>query len=271
MKKIRPIFKIHGGKYYLCSWILEHFPKGHEKMDYIEPFCGAASVFLNKSAVEGGAKEIINDVDHGAIQVFRALRDEPDAFIKRIKRIEYNEKSFDRAKKKLDANEYKDYMEEAITEYVVRRMSRGGLKRAFAWSNRARGGQPGDVNAWKTMLGHLKMIAGRIQDVHLFNKNGIEVIEAFDSDNAMCYADPPYLKETRTSKDSYQHEMTDDDHIRLATVLNKFKGKVAISGYPSTLYRRLYKEWNCHKRQVPNHASQQKKKQVKTEVVWTNY
>ena len=77
-KRLRPAFKIHGGKYYLSSWVIEHFPKNYEEMDYVEPFAGAASVLLNK---EKSSLEAINDLNLGIVQIFRALRDEPEDFI----------------------------------------------------------------------------------------------------------------------------------------------------------------------------------------------
>jgi len=43
MKTIRPPFKIHGGKYYLSKWIIEHLPPEYEKYDYVESHVGAGS------------------------------------------------------------------------------------------------------------------------------------------------------------------------------------------------------------------------------------
>lgn len=266
--KIRPPFKIHGGKFYLSSWVIEHFPEGYEKLDYVEPFCGAASVFMNKKRSEG--MEVLNDLDEGVIQIFRALRDEPDHFIKKLKRITYSENVFERELKKSN-DKFEDYMDHALNEFIVRRMSRGGLKKAFAWSDRERGGQPGDVNAWKTIVEQLPAIAEKLSNVIILNSNAIKVVQSFDDINTLCYCDPPYLHETRVSTNAYEMEMTTDQHIELAEYLNRFKGKVIVSGYPSTLYNRLFKEWKCIKKKVPNHSSQKKSKSIKTECLWLNY
>ncbi len=268
-KKLRPPVKIHGGKYYLSSWIIEHFPVGYEEMTYLEPFSGAASVFLNKNK---SMEEAINDVNLGIIQIMRVLRDEPKDFIGRIKKVKYTERTFKRALKCSNNKEYKDYMDHATTEFMLRRMSRGGLKKAFAWSNRTRGGQPGDVNAWETIIKQLPLISERLKGVYIFNKNAFDVIKAFNDPNTLIYCDPPYLDSTRTVPNVYEEDELDaDQHIELAGILKQFKGNVIISGYPSPLYRRLFSEWRCKRKKIACHASQSKTKSTKTECIWLNF
>lgn len=266
-KKLRPPVKTHGGKYYLTDFVIGHFPSDYQDMAYIEPFCGGASVFLNK---EASPEECISDTDLNLIQIWRALRDEPSEFIGRLKRINYTELTFKRALNRSE-KPFDDYIEQAVNEFILRRMSRGGLKKHFAWSNRKRGGKPGDVNAWDTMLDMLPLISNRIANAYVLDKPAIDVVKAFNNSNALIYADPPYLPETRVTTDVYVEEMDTDDHIVLAKALNSFEGKVIISGYPSTLYKRLYAGWKCKKKQIPNHASQSKTKKYKTECIWMNY
>jgi DNA adenine methylase len=267
MKTIRPVFKCHGGKYYLVQWIISHFPENHVEMTYVEPFCGGANILLNK---EKSKIEIINDLDVNIVDIYRALRDEPKEFIRRLNLCKYCEDTFNRAIKK-SSTPFGDYLDHAINEFVLRRMSRGGMKKAFACSNRTRGGQPGDVNAWMTAIKNLPFLSERLQEVYVLNKTAIEVIQAFNNPNTMIYCDPPYLHETRVSKAVYSSEMNTDDHIELSHTLNNFSGKVIISGYASPLYKRLYKGWNVEKKKIVNHSSQQKSKENKTEIIWKNY
>lgn len=265
-KNLRPAIKCHGGKRYLANWIIDNFPENYEKYEYLEPYCGGASVFLNKLPSE--KSETINDLDAGLVAIYRTLRDDPETFIKKLKSVTYSENVFNRELKK---NEFSGLFEKAVNEFIVRRMSRGGMKKNFCWSDRERGGLPGEVNSWKTICEELSKIAERLNKTFILNKNAVDVIKSFSDVETLCYCDPPYVHDTRVSKDVYEFEMTTDDHIELANALKSFKGKVVLSGYPSTLYKNLYKGWRCVKKKVANNSSQQKTKPIKTECLWLNY
>jgi DNA adenine methylase len=264
---MRPPFKCHGGKSYLAKWIIEYFPENYQEMVYLEPFCGGANVLLNK---DPSKEEVINDLDANIIILLKIIRDQCTQFLRKIKRVGYKEANFEAALKRDGATDNND-INKAINEFILRRMSRGGLKKAFAWSNRNRGGQPGEINAWETIIDLIPEISQRLQNVFIFNKSAIPLLKIFDEPNVLVYADPPYLHETRESPDTYTHEMLVDDHMALAEVLNNFKGKVLISGYPSRLYNKLYKNWRCEKKKIANHASQQKVKPIKVELLWCNF
>jgi len=271
MTRLRPPFKIHGGKFYLAPWIISQFPPNYETMNYLEPYVGAGSVLLNKKPPASPVfEETINDMDEGVVLIFKTLRDQPKEFIARLKRLKYSADTFRAAQ---DAKTTKGTcLDEAINDFVLRRMSRDGLKKDFAWSERLRGGQPGDVNAWQTAISDvLPVVAERIKSVFITHRPAVEVIEKWNNPNTLVYCDPTYLHATRVSKDSYDLEMTEEDHIELARVLNRFHGKAIISGYPSPLYSSLFKGWRCVKRQIPNHSSQAKTKKIKTECVWKNF
>lgn len=268
MKTVRGPYKIHGGKYYLCKWIIDHFPADYEHLHYVEPFFGAGNAFFNKTPATGGKHEVVNDINNGIANILYVLRDESEEFISRLKKIKYNEKNFKLA---LENQKTKDYFENAINEFILRRMSRDGLKKAFAWSNRQRGGIPGDVNAWKTIMKVLPSLSHRLNGSYIFNKPATDIIKGFDSEDTLIYCDPPYMPDTRVTPNAYEDEMTIEQHEILLDALLKCKGKVIISGYPSSLYSKKLKGWKVVKNKIVNHSSQQKTKKLKTEVIWLNY
>lgn len=271
-KSLRPPVKTHGGKHYLKWFIIDNFPNGYQDMTYVELFCGGASVFLNK---EPSKQEVINDKDDGLIYIFKALRDEPKEFIDRLKRIRYTERAFEMALKRAESSTtvFDDYIDHATNEYMLRRMSRGGLKKAFAWSDRERGGKPGDVNAWETMLKELPLIAERVKSTTILNSDFAEVFKTWDEEDTLLYLDPPYLPSTRSegSTTLYEHELSVDDHVNLLHLAKNARGKVLISGYSSPLYNKSLKGWKCKKKNVPNNSGQGKTKERRVECLWMNY
>ena len=242
---IRPLVKSRG-KYHLASWITQNFPPNYVQMGYIEPYVQAGGVFFNK---ERSVDESINDEDGSIICIYKALRDEPGMFLSRLKRTKYCINTFNKALKK---SSNKDYLDLAVTEFILRRMSRNGAKRVFA-----------EDESWDSILTELPKIADRLQNVHIFNKSPIETLLAYDDKDMFTFVDPPLLAE---SADVNENKLSTDEHIELSEVLNQFRGRVMICGLPSLLYRRLYhadKGWKCIKRKTT----------VKTTIdcLWVNY
>ena len=252
MKKVKSIIK---GKISLSDFIINNLPEKYEDMTYVEPYCGAINILLNKKK---SFVEIINDIDNDVMQIYRALRDEPKEIIRRLNLCKYCEETFLRATKK---TQFDDYLDHGVNEFILRRMSRGGFKKAFAID------KVGELNAWETVLKSLPDLAERLEEVYIFNKKAIDVIKSFNSANTLVYCDPPYLHETRVSKQVYKSEISTDDHIELAHCLNHFEGKVMISGYASPLYNKLYKGWNISKKAIVA----QKDKEKKVEILFKNF
>jgi DNA adenine methylase len=263
---LRPVAKVHGGKWYLKQFIIDKFPKNYEQMIYVEPFGGAGNVLQNKVP---SRIEVYNDLNPGIVNLIWHVTHGPPEFFNLVKEITYTEDSF---KQSLANLSHKDSLTQAIAELISRRMSRGGLQKNFAWSKRLRGGQPGDVNAFDTFKLQLEKIKERWKDVIIHNDQAESVILQYDSPNTLIYNDPPYLPSTRKVLNTYkEYDMIEEQHISLAKLLNRVRGKVILSGYPSSLYSELYKGWNVVQRKVKNHSGQGKKKEDRIEMLWINY
>lgn len=264
VKKIRPLLKSHGGKGRLIDFILENFPSNYPSLSYAEPFIGGGSIFLNKKK---SPTEIINDLDSKTYYVWRALRYHPTVFSELLNKIQYNEINFNFFK----TNKFMTLVDAAVQEVVLRRFSRGGMKKTFAWSDRLRGGKPGDENSWFTILAQLDIIVDRCKRVAILNRSATKVLEMYNYPDFFFYHDPPYLQSTRTAKSVYSHEMSEKDHEDFLDVVTTHKAKHLISGYNSDLYDRKLKGWNKVEKSVTNNAGQNSKKQKRTEVLWKNY
>jgi DNA adenine methylase len=256
--KLRPAVKWHGGKSYLARRFLPLLP---DHRVYCEPFAGGLNLLLNKSAAP---VEIAGDLDSGLVGLYRALKDRPEEFLTRVGRVAYTRANFAWSIEPGDG----DPLEDAVRFLVRRRFSRGGHGKDFAWSERLRGGQPGDKNGWDTIRRELPGIVARLAHVELRCQDGIELIRETDGPGVLFYLDPPYLHETRTDRDAYGHEMSDDDHALLIDVIVRCRGAVAISGYHSPLYDRALSRWERAEWKMPNHSGQGREKNPRTEVLW---
>jgi site-specific DNA-adenine methylase len=147
INRIRPPVKAHGGKYYLGRQIVPILLSAPGRpTEYLEPCAFGASVFLAMPRFE---REILGDINPGVVELWRTLAHErlSALFAERLSDVPYNEQTFEEAAKRDTAATSVD----AAIRFVIRsRFSRGGLGKSFAWSDRKRGGRPGDENAWNT-------------------------------------------------------------------------------------------------------------------------
>jgi DNA adenine methylase len=253
-KKVKPPVKTSGSKANLASWIIENFPSNYEELTFVEPLCAGASVFLNKNP---STQEVLNDIDRSLICIFKTLRDEPKEFFDRIKRIRITERAFKMAQSKAESG-FEDYVDQAVNEFVLRRLSRNGLKKSFY----------AGTTTWQKTIAELNDIAERVKNCTILNTSAFDVLKVWDEDDTFWYLDPPCLPNAREENlgQTHGHHMTVEDHIQLIALAKNSRGKVLISACSSPLYNRGLKGWKTKKKNVPG-----SNKDRKLEVLWMNY
>ena len=97
-------------------------------------------------------------------------------------------------------------------------------------------GRQDHVSAWDTAVEGLREAAERLRRVVILNRDAVDVIRQQDGEFSLFYCDPPYLHETRTATNAYEHEMSTADHEPLLAALVEVDGDVILSGYRSGLY-----------------------------------
>ncbi len=259
----RPPLRYFGGKWVISSWLISNFP---EHRVYVEPYGGGASVLLRKSRVYS---EVYNDRDGEIVNVFRVLQDEQKAA--RLREL-LHLTPFARDEFKLSFSPFTKRnlakfgdVEMARRTIILSLMGFGAdamlrLSTGFrAVSNRS-GTTP--AHDWRNYPDCVPAFVERLRGVVIENRDALELIGQHDAPDALFYVDPPYVHDTRSRKTNrksgrikahgYRHEMTDDDHRKLAEILKSVRGAVAISGYHHPLYDELYGEWQCVEK--PTHA-----------------
>jgi len=261
-------FGWYGGKYSHLNWLLPLLPKTKH---YCEPFGGSAAVLLNREPAD---VETYNDIDGEVANFFRVLRDKKDELLYQIGLTPFSREEFRLAIETNGQNESISDLERARRFFVRARQVRTGLAQTATvgrWANclkTSRAGMAGAVSRWLGSVEGLEHIATRLLRVQIENDDALKVIKRYDSPETLFYCDPPYPHGSRGDKNAYQYEMTDDDHIKLAKLIKKVKGKVALSGYSCDLMEEQYKDWNMHVAKTKKALSI---KADRTEILWTNY
>jgi len=272
MTKLQLPLKWHGGKGAfngkLAQWIISHIPL---HTNYVEPFAGGLAVLLHKPIYQDTA-EIVNDI-HGELSNFwRVLATTPDRMLRELWGTPFSEVAWTAAEAQLADS---DPVRRATAFFVRIRQSRQGLGKGFATltKERLRGGMNEQANAYWSAIESLPEIHYRLKRVVVLCNDFGNVIRATDSSSTFFYLDPPYLHETRVTTDSYDHEMTEADHVRLLDLCADMDGDFLLSGYRSDLYDDYAKAqgWFIHEFTLPNNASSSETKELKTECLYANF
>lgn len=266
-------FGWYGGKYSHLDWLLPLLPTATH---YCEPFGGSAAVLLNRSP---SPVETYNDIDGEVVNFFRVLRDDHDALIRAIGLTPFSREEF-RLASQAPLDGLSD-LERARRFFVRARQVRTGLAQTASngrWAHcklTSRAGMAGAVSRWLGSVEGLSEIVQRLLRVQIENAPALEVIQRFDSEETLFYCDPPYVHDSRTDAKAYRYEMKNYEHRRLAEVLHRVKGKVALSGYHSELMDALYSDWRCiestPKKAHSTNTRADTIKQDRVEVLWVNY
>lgn len=235
IKPTKPLVHYFGGKWALAQWIIGHMP---DHQIYVEPFGGAASVLIQKEATK---IEVYNDLDSNMVNLFRVLQDRVmfDELHHRLtytlhSRQEY-ESSLERPQSTIDSA-YK-----LIVRGWLGFGAKGIFERTSFRTNNKTKIDPAKV--WKSFVDELPLLYERMRSVHIECRDFEQVIAGYDSPNTLFYVDPPYVLSSR-SYEVYNHEMSNDDHVRLYQSLSHIQGMAIVSGYANDLYKKTFDNWH---------------------------
>jgi DNA adenine methylase len=249
----------------LAPWIIEHFPPHRV---YTEAYGGAASVLMRKPRAK--LVEVYNDLDGEIVSLFRVLRD-PDGAGALARLLDAT--PFAREEFALSYEPSDDPLEQARRTVVRSFMGFGsdsasGTTTGFRANGNRQSAHP--AKDWSNYPAAVQLFCDRLRGVVIESRPAVEVLLQHDAPETLHYCDPTYLPDTRkacmlrTGK-GYRHEMTEDDHRQLAEVLHECAGMVVLSGYPSDLYAKLYRDWFTFKREAFADGGSKR-----VEVLWIN-
>src|ERR1043165_6468774 len=267
--------KTHGGKHYLAHRIVDLMPP---HLHYVEPFAGGLAVLLAKSCE--GVSEVVNDLDGRIANFWRVLQIEElfAQFQRQVQAIPFSEPAWREAKLTLERNptarDRTEYVDRAVQFFVLCRQSMAGRCKDFTplTRNRTRGGMNEQVSSWLGAVEGLCEVHARLRRVVIVNQPAVEVIQSQDGRDTLFYLDPPYLPDTRSSKDVFGAlRRRGKQEKRLVEWDKQVMGCGFFFVFFSVLLASHRGGWARHEFDVPNNASSEKRKRRMREVVWCNF
>lgn len=258
----RPILKYPGSKWRIADWIVSLMPP-HKS--YLEPFFGSGAVFFKKPP---SRIETINDLDGEIVNLFRVIREQPEALERAVALTPYSREEYEAAWERRKTGGVTDPVEIArltLVRYCQTHGSRCNEK--GGWTNDRAGREYAyAVRYWNTLPAWIAAAVERLKEAQIEQAPAVEVIQRFSHPEVLIYADPPYVLSTR-KKRQYNVEMANDSqHVELLETLLSHPGPVMLSGYDNELYDGMLQGW-----QKLHHKAQSEGGSPRVETLWLNY
>ena len=248
----------------LAPWVISHFP-AHRV--YTEAWGGAGSVLMRKPRAK--LVEVYNDLDGEVVGLFRLLRDPIQAaeLARQLALTPFARDEF--VESYVPASGIEQARRTIIRSFMgFGSDSASGAVTGFRANGNRQTAHP--AKDWGNYPAAITSFCERLTGVVIENRPAMEIVRQHDGPQTLHYCDPPYVHETRSSAvcrigKGYRHEMGEQDHRDMATVLRACVGMVVLSGYASPLYDELFSDWKKAVRPALADGGL-----ARTEVLWMN-
>jgi DNA adenine methylase len=243
--KIAALAPWYGSKRTLAPRIVEALGP-HQS--YWEPFCGSMAVLLAKPVARS---ETVNDLHGDLINLARVLQDDREGprLYRRLRRVLASAAELEDARCRLNGADLGETGPARAYAYFINSwLSMNGIagtpsgedgRRGICRRFTSNGGDP--ATRFVSAVASIPAFRRRLRGVTVMRDCGIELCEKIeDKRGTVIYADPPYFCKTTP----YVHDLTDEQHNRLARALGRFRHtRVVVSYYDDPRLRELYAGW----------------------------
>jgi DNA adenine methylase len=217
---------------------------------YIEPFAGGAGAALNLLINGYVNKIILNDIDSRIIKFWKAILNDPDAFIAKIISTPVNISEWKKQKTLLRDKKFIQQgsdLDVGFASFFLNRCNRSGIL-----SSGPIGGMDQSGN-WKidarfnkaALIQRIENISKFKNKIKLYNEDGVIFLKKYlkqkkiIKSNLLVYLDPPYYQKGR---DLYKFYMQNNEHTNLGLFLKKIHNVHWILSYDDISFiRKIYK------------------------------
>ncbi len=210
MKKIS-LFPYPGGKFYILDEICKIY-KQLGKDVAVDVFGGSGKFLLNVQA----KNKVYNDLDSRLVNLFRVLKEQPNALFSKFDNFLYSREMFNQFK-----NEGKsaDPVEDAFRFLYLLEASFDSNKESFDYSI-----VKSEAIRMDRSINKLKLLHNEIKSWTIEHLDFRNLIKRYDSENTFFYLDPPY-------HNCYWYSLNfkDQDFVDLAKILQNISGKYLLN------------------------------------------
>lgn len=218
-KRLSPL-RYPGGKSKVVDYLYTHLQNTKSKK-LVSPYTGGGSfelAMLNAGVVE---ELHLNDLDTGVYSLWWVIKHMPNILIENLHHITPNRKDYFNAQD-IIKNDYHgvNIVESAWATLVVNRLAYSGISKANPLGGK-NGSKESLLSRWnpKELIKRINHIHSLSDRITITNLNALELIEeSYWDDYSTIFIDPPYVAK---GKALYNHYYTDEDHIKLAFLLDQ--------------------------------------------------
>jgi len=218
MKNFSPL-RYPGGKSKLAPFLEQVINRACSSCrTYIEPFAGGAGVALNLLFSGNVENIIINDKDKAIYSFWKAILQEPDAFLKKIESTPVTINEWHR-QKSIYKTEKKYSLELGFATFFLNRTNRSGiLTTAGPMGGYAQAGNWSIDSRYKKidLIRKIEQISTFRHKIKIYNQDifcFVKTVIQKHSEESFVYFDPPYYVK---GKKLYHNFFIHNDHVRLA-------------------------------------------------------
>lgn len=225
---------------------------------YFELFAGSCSVLLAKpESQQKTAVDLHGDLTNLAFVVASPRYAD---LLERAERVLYSEDLFRHCRSAIKKSEppasladvSDEHVDRAVLYFCVSWIGRNGCagtakgndQFAVRWTPNGGSGP----TRFRSAVESISAWHERLRNVAILRRDAFEVVASIgDQEGVAIYADPPYLRDTRSSSSGsarYLHDFNEPQHFRLAQELRRFvHARVVVSYYASPRLAELYPGW----------------------------
>lgn len=241
MKTASPL-RYPGGKWRVASFFERLLNANNfEEIDYAEPYAGGASLALSLLFTERVKTVFLNDLDLAIYSFWKAVLEENQRFLERIKAAEVTPEQWTVHRKIYMLGPRADPFELGFATFFLNRTNRSGIMNGGMIGGKEQRGE------WKIdarfnkddLLARIERVGRYRSRIHLSNFDAIVFLSKLKRKirNKLIYLDPPYFKK---GPDLYLNAYKADDHARVRDAVRRIESPWVVSYDDAPEIKALY-------------------------------